>query len=72
MLDEADQMCDLGFLPQVSDILDQVHADGQRLLFSATLDRNVDQLVRESTCTTRCSPRSTGSRARSPRWNTMC
>ncbi|GAA2934832.1 DEAD/DEAH box helicase [Streptomyces enissocaesilis] len=46
VLDEADQMCDLGFLPQVSDILDQVRPDGQRLLFSATLDRNVDQLVR--------------------------
>ena len=45
VLDEADQMCDLGFLPQVSEILDQVRADGQRLLFSATLDRNVDQLV---------------------------
>lgn len=47
VLDEADQMCDLGFLPQVSKILEQVHPDGQRLLFSATLDRNVDQLVRE-------------------------
>ncbi|SDP58080.1 Superfamily II DNA and RNA helicase [Streptomyces sp. cf386] len=46
VLDEADQMCDLGFLPQVTEILDQVRADGQRLLFSATLDRNVDQLVR--------------------------
>ncbi|GGV73668.1 DEAD/DEAH box helicase [Streptomyces griseoloalbus] len=46
VLDEADQMCDLGFLPQVSDILDQVPSDGQRLLFSATLDRDVDQLVR--------------------------
>ncbi|MET8291100.1 DEAD/DEAH box helicase [Streptomyces sp. NPDC005132] len=46
VLDEADQMCDLGFLPQVSEILDQVRGDGQRLLFSATLDRNVDQLVR--------------------------
>ncbi|MFE9859094.1 DEAD/DEAH box helicase [Streptomyces sp. NPDC005780] len=45
VLDEADQMCDLGFLPQVSEILDQVRSDGQRLLFSATLDRNVDQLV---------------------------
>ncbi|MFE1025698.1 DEAD/DEAH box helicase [Streptomyces sp. NPDC058818] len=45
VLDEADQMCDLGFLPQVSGILDQVPADGQRLLFSATLDRDVDQLV---------------------------
>ncbi|MEU9351474.1 DEAD/DEAH box helicase [Streptomyces griseoloalbus] len=46
VLDEADQMCDLGFLPQVSDILDQVPSDGQRLLFSATLDGDVDQLVR--------------------------
>ncbi|MGC9499956.1 DEAD/DEAH box helicase [Streptomyces sp. WG7] len=46
VLDEADQMCDLGFLPQVTGILDQVPADGQRLLFSATLDRDVDQLVR--------------------------
>ncbi|MGA4844282.1 DEAD/DEAH box helicase [Streptomyces sp. G45] len=46
VLDEADQMCDLGFLPQVTEILDQVRADGQRMLFSATLDRDVDQLVR--------------------------
>ncbi|MFF8103335.1 DEAD/DEAH box helicase [Streptomyces sp. NPDC016640] len=46
VLDEADQMCDLGFLPQVSEILDGVRPDGQRLLFSATLDRDVDQLVR--------------------------
>ncbi|MEV0573302.1 DEAD/DEAH box helicase [Streptomyces sp. NPDC050392] len=47
VLDEADQMCDLGFLPQVSEILGQVRPDGQRLLFSATLDRNVDQLVQD-------------------------
>ncbi|MDG5808694.1 DEAD/DEAH box helicase [Streptomyces ossamyceticus] len=46
VLDEADQMCDLGFLPQVVDALDQVHPDGQRMLFSATLDGDVDQLVR--------------------------
>ncbi|MFI6523100.1 DEAD/DEAH box helicase [Streptomyces uncialis] len=47
VLDEADQMCDMGFLPQVSQILEQVPRGGQRMLFSATLDRNVDQLVRD-------------------------
>lgn len=45
VLDEADQMCDMGFLPQVTEILDQVRPDGQRMLFSATLDHDVDQLV---------------------------
>ena len=46
VLDEADQMTDMGFMPQVTAILEQVPSDGQRMLFSATLDRNVDQLVR--------------------------
>ncbi len=46
VLDEADHMSDLGFLPAVTTILDAVPADGQRLLFSATLDGAVDELVR--------------------------
>ncbi|MGK3941817.1 DEAD/DEAH box helicase [Streptomyces caeruleatus] len=45
VLDEADQMCDMGFLPQVTEALDQVRPEGQRMLFSATLDRDVDHLV---------------------------
>jgi superfamily II DNA/RNA helicase len=46
VLDEADHMADLGFLPSVTRILDETPASGQRLLFSATLDRGVDSLVR--------------------------
>ncbi|MDT4988733.1 MAG: hypothetical protein QOI74_2827 [Micromonosporaceae bacterium] len=45
VIDEADQMADLGFLPEVTDLLAQTPADGQRMLFSATLDRDVDKLV---------------------------
>jgi len=46
VLDEADHMADLGFLPAVRRILDQTPANGQRLLFSATLDDAVDVLVK--------------------------
>ncbi|GAB2735378.1 DEAD/DEAH box helicase [Streptomyces bullii] len=46
VLDEADQMADMGFMPQVTALLDQVRPDGQRMLFSATLDRDIDRLVR--------------------------
>nr|WP_200835180.1 DEAD/DEAH box helicase [Parafrankia sp. BMG5.11] len=46
VLDEADFMCDLGFLPAVKALLDMTPSDSQRLLFSATLDREVEVLVR--------------------------
>jgi superfamily II DNA/RNA helicase len=46
VLDEADHMADLGFLPAVTALLDLTPPTGQRMLFSATLDRGVDQLVR--------------------------
>ena len=45
-LDEADHLCDLGFYPAVSALLDATPAGGQRLLLSATLDGDVDRLVR--------------------------
>jgi superfamily II DNA/RNA helicase len=46
VLDEADHMADLGFLPTVKRLLDQTPSSGQRMLFSATLDNAIDVLVR--------------------------
>jgi len=46
VLDEADQMADMGFLPDVTALMEKTPSHGQRLLFSATLDGDVDTLVR--------------------------
>jgi superfamily II DNA/RNA helicase len=46
VLDEADHMCDMGFMPAVTTLLDMTPAEGQRLLFSATLDNDVDKIVK--------------------------
>ncbi|MFE2278884.1 DEAD/DEAH box helicase [Streptomyces sp. NPDC059454] len=46
VLDEADQMSDLGFLPEVTELLDQIPAGGQRMLFSATMENEISTLVK--------------------------
>ncbi|MEU4272349.1 DEAD/DEAH box helicase [Streptomyces sp. NPDC026092] len=46
VLDEADQMSDLGFLPEVTELLDQVPEGGQRMLFSATMENEIGTLVK--------------------------
>ena len=46
VLDEADHMADLGFLPTVKRLLDRTPKAGQRMLFSATLDGAIDVLVK--------------------------
>jgi superfamily II DNA/RNA helicase len=45
VLDEADHMAEMGFMAEITTTLDRIPADGQRLLFSATLDRGIDALV---------------------------
>ncbi|WP_237565444.1 DEAD/DEAH box helicase [Ornithinimicrobium cavernae] len=47
VLDEADHMAEMGFVEAISEILDLTPADGQRLLFSATLDHGVDQVAKK-------------------------
>ena len=47
VLDEADHMAELGFLEHVTRILEKTPREGQRLLFSATLDRGIDKVVKK-------------------------
>ena len=47
VIDEADQMADMGFLPPVKRLLEQVRSDAQHMLFSATLDHGVDEVVND-------------------------
>ncbi|KOT89709.1 RNA helicase [Streptomyces sp. NRRL F-5755] len=46
VLDEADQMADLGFLPEVTELLDLIPSGGQRMLFSATMENEIGTLVK--------------------------
>ncbi|WP_328537962.1 DEAD/DEAH box helicase [Streptomyces sp. NBC_00344] len=46
VLDEADQMADLGFMPEVTELLDQIPGGGQRMLFSATMENEISTLVK--------------------------
>jgi superfamily II DNA/RNA helicase len=56
VIDEADHMADLGFLPVVSRLLKATPPEGQRMLFSATLDKDVEVLVRRFLNEPACSP----------------
>jgi superfamily II DNA/RNA helicase len=71
VLDEADHMADLGFLPAVQELLDQTAPSTQRLLFSATLDRGVDKLVRQYLKDPACTPSRPRPAASRP-WTTAC
>jgi superfamily II DNA/RNA helicase len=47
VLDEADHLCDLGFFPAIDALVGMTPVDSQRMLLSATLDGDVDRLVRK-------------------------
>ena len=69
VLDEADHMADLGFLPAVRRLLAATPKQGQRLLFSATLDKGVNVLVKQFLNEPVTHEADSASR-RSPRWTT--
>ena len=71
VLDEADQMADMGFLPEVRALLELCPKTVQTLLFSATLDGDVDELS-ATTCTSRCATSSSRRPRRSTPWSTTC
>ena len=70
VLDEADHMADLGFLPAVRRLLEATPPEGQRLLFSATLDSAVDVLARRFL--TRPAQHSVDDASRRPRSSIIC
>ncbi len=71
VIDEADHMADLGFLPIVRRLLEATPPEGQRMLFSATLDSAVDVLVRRF-LTRPADARGRPGRGARPRSSTTC
>ena len=72
ILDEADQMADMGFMPIVTELLSQTDPAGQRLLFSATLDGAVDELVQKYMTDPVLHSVDPGRRRPGARWTTTC